>query len=127
MSRYPDKGAARFDQQFLETTSERNERLRMSRAAEAEMAKTTDLRSRDQMLADLDKARLPRANVLALEIDLPPEELRRHVATLIAAGLTKVQPSCVAGRVILASELETVAVFVLGGLFGLEAQSKKRN
>lgn len=71
--------------------------------------------------------RLPRANVLTMEIDLPPEELRRHVATLIGAGLTKAQPSCIAGRVVLASELEAVAAFVLGGLFGLEAASKKKN
>ena len=54
-------------------------------------------------------APLPRKSVLNLDIDLPPEELIKHTSVLIASGLVAQQPSCVAGRAVLSTELEGVA------------------
>lgn len=66
----------------------------------------------------------PDANrVLAMKIDLPPDELRRHVATLIAIGLQKAMLPYVRTEKIKAADLEGTANFVLGGLLGLAAKS----
>ena len=63
-----------------------------------------------------------------LRFTMPPAELRRHVATLIAQGLYKAKLPWLPGEKIVQGDLEGVASFVIGGLMGLEqAQHGKTN
>jgi hypothetical protein len=62
------------------------------------------------------------AAMMTMEISLPPDELRRHVAVLIAAGLSKCRPRGVDVGQISAVELEGVANFVIGGFLGMAAK-----
>ena len=62
-----------------------------------------------------------------LEFTMPPQELRKHVANLIARGLYGAKLPWLPGEKIVATDLEGVANFVIGGMMGLEAQEKKQN
>lgn len=63
-----------------------------------------------------------------LKFTMPPAELRKHVATLIARGLYSARLPWLPGDKIVAGDLEGVANFVIGGLMGLEkAQHGKTN
>ena len=63
MGRYPDETTARFDQQFRESESERNERLRKSRISERQ-----ELKKADQLNAQ--QADLPEGDMDATAPDL---------------------------------------------------------
>ncbi len=55
-----------------------------------------------------------------LSFSMPPQALRKHVATLIARGLYQAKLPWLPGEKIVAGDLEGVANFVIGGLIGLE-------
>lgn len=73
------------------------------------------------------KSETPSSAGMALQISLPPEELRKQVAVLLAAGLSKCRPPCVIVEKIKASELEAVANYVIGGFLGLASAGQKGN
>ena len=57
---------------------------------------------------------------LPAEINMPPEELVKRVATLLAVGLYRAKLPYLPGDKIKAGDLEGVAAFVLGGLVATE-------
>ena len=65
------------------------------------------------------------APFISMKFDLPPAELRRHVATLIAHGLYQAKLPWLPGEKIKVADLEGVANFVIGGMLGLEKQAAK--
>lgn len=65
------------------------------------------------------------AAAMAIEISLPPDELRKHIAILLAAGMNKCKPPCVIVEKIKATELEGLASFVIGGFLAMAAGSTR--
>lgn len=57
---------------------------------------------------------------LPAEINMPPEELVKRVATLLAVGLYRARLPYIPGDKIKAGDMEGVATFVLGGLVATE-------
>ena len=62
-----------------------------------------------------------------LKFDMPPDELKKHVARLIAVALYRAKLPWLPGEKIKAGELEGVANFVIGGLLGMQTEEKKGN
>jgi hypothetical protein len=61
------------------------------------------------------------------EINMPPEELVKRVATLLAVALYRARLPYIPGDKIKAGDLEGVAAFVLGGLVATERGLEKAN
>ena len=64
---------------------------------------------------------------VSIEFDMPPEELRKHVAALISIGLYRARLPYIPGDKIKASDFEDVANFVIGGLLGMQQAKNKGN
>lgn len=62
-----------------------------------------------------------------MRFTMPPAELRRHVAALIAQGLYGAKLPWLPGEKIVAGDLEGVANFVIGGLLGMRAEESGNN
>lgn len=60
---------------------------------------------------------IPEVNI---KITMPPAELRKYVANLVAQGLYQAKLPWLPGEKIVAGDLEGVANFVIGGLLGME-------
>lgn len=61
------------------------------------------------------------------EISMPPEELVKKVAALLAVGLYRARLPYIPGDKIKAGDLDGVAVFLLGGLAAAERGAGKAN
>jgi hypothetical protein len=65
--------------------------------------------------------------VAGMEIAMPPEELVKNVARLLALGLAHSRPSCVDVEKINAEELYPLATYVIAGFVGMNAASNRKN
>ena len=61
------------------------------------------------------------------EISLPPEEMVKKVAALLAVGLYKARLPYIPGEKIRAGDLDGVAAFLLGGIAAMERGQGKAN
>lgn len=62
-----------------------------------------------------------------LRFTMPPQELRRHVAEVMAQGLYRAKLPWLPGEKIVAGDLDGVASFLIGALMGLESAQKRSN
>jgi hypothetical protein len=65
-------------------------------------------------------------SIISMDFNMPPDELKQHVAHLIAVGIYRARLPWLPGEKIKQSDLIGVATFVIGGLMGLESEEKKK-